>query len=129
MLWLTPDSSATAENWLVKAGDGILVYYLVATGIYILFATGFCIQVFRKYQINYPFIFEIDQSYRLIHHQFYKLGLQASALWLFCLTAHIAQFKLGLEPTSFPLYTFVLVLVSAVIWLMPYHRFYRTARQ
>lgn len=60
MVGLTPNSEQTVDEWVVRAGDGILVYYLVATMIYILFATGFCIQVFRNFQINYPFIFEID---------------------------------------------------------------------
>lgn len=47
-------------NWVIKLGSGIIIYYIFGVMIYIIFATGFCIQVFKKYQINYPFIFEID---------------------------------------------------------------------
>lgn len=43
-------------------------YYFTAVLCFILFSTGFAIQIFRRYNINYTFIFEVDQHYKLIHH-------------------------------------------------------------
>ena len=60
---------------------------------YIVFATGFCIQIFKSHQINYTFIFEVDHNYKLNHHQLYKVALMMLAIWLFCLTGHIARVK------------------------------------
>jgi hypothetical protein len=45
--------------------------------------------IFRRYSINYQFIFEIDQNYKLIHHQLYKFGLLLFAIWFTCLTLSI----------------------------------------
>jgi hypothetical protein len=36
------------------------IYYLTWTVTFVIFSTGFCIQIFRMYSINYAFIFEID---------------------------------------------------------------------
>lgn len=43
-------------------------YYFTLLICFILFSTGFAVQIFRRYNINYTFIFEIDQHYKLIHH-------------------------------------------------------------
>ena len=44
------------------------IYTLTGTICFILFAAGFAVQVFRRYNINYTFIFEVDQTYKMIHH-------------------------------------------------------------
>ena len=39
---------------------GMDSYYFTAVICFILFSTGFAIQIFRRYNINYTFIFEVD---------------------------------------------------------------------
>ena len=47
------------DNWNeIYAGTDS--YYFTAVICFILFATGLCVQIFRRYNINYTFIFEID---------------------------------------------------------------------
>lgn len=36
--------------------------------IFIMGATAIDVQLFRKYDVNYQFIFECDHDYKLIHH-------------------------------------------------------------
>ena len=50
---------ATGADWN-EIYAGVDTYYFTAVICFILFATGFCIQMFRRFNINYTFIFEID---------------------------------------------------------------------
>ena len=42
--------------------------------IYILFAVGFCIQIFQKYKINYLIIFDLDSQYKMTYFQLYTVA-------------------------------------------------------
>jgi hypothetical protein len=53
------DESKMNDNWLIIA-SGIDIYYFTSILVFILFATGFSVQVFRMFNINYTFIFEVD---------------------------------------------------------------------
>lgn len=54
-------------GWLsFFAGEDSFIFTFVL--IWVVFATAANIYVFRSYGINYTFIFEIDQNYKLIHH-------------------------------------------------------------
>lgn len=48
--------------------SGMDTYYFTSIICFIVFSTGLAIQLFRRYNINYTFIFEVDQDYKLIHH-------------------------------------------------------------
>jgi len=71
------------EEWddLVSSIDVYIVTFVV---VFVLFATGACIQIFRIYHVNYAFIFEVDQNYKMIHHQMYKVTLIFFFVWGFC---------------------------------------------
>ena len=112
---LTFMEQKSEQDWLTKLGSGIVFYYFTLILIYILFATGLCIQVFLSYQINYPFIFEIDVSYRLIHHQFYRLGMGFFSLWLACLTMQIAWFKQSDDNIAY--FTYAMVILFGTLML------------
>jgi len=92
-----------------------------------VFATGVAVNIFREYQINYAFIFEIDQHYKLIHHQLYRLALIFSFLLGFCFIWQVALIKLdsGNDAASFALLCLIIFLL---ICLMPFHIFYLKAR-
>jgi hypothetical protein len=64
---------------------------------WIVFATAVAIQVFRRYSVNYTFIFEIDQNYKVIHHQLYRVGLLLFTIWLSCLVFSMGMIKIDVE--------------------------------
>lgn len=59
---------ATAESHWDMLFSSMDIYIFTSVMCFILFATGFAVQIFRSYSVNYAFIFEIDQNYKLIHH-------------------------------------------------------------
>lgn len=52
----------------------ITIYRMTFIFIYIIFATGFCIQTFKKYKINYLMIFDLDPSMKMTHIQLYRIS-------------------------------------------------------
>jgi len=105
-------------------------YYFTAVICFILFSAGFAVQIFRKYNINYTFIFEVDQNYKLIHHQLYRIALIFFFVWFSCLTWQVAMVKLAPEfGGSTVQYFSIFVLVSFLgMCLMPFHMFYLRGR-
>jgi hypothetical protein len=81
------------DEWLVQLSAATPIYLSTLVAIYIVAAAGFCIQIFKRFQINYSFIFELDKSHELIHHQLYTCALGLFAIWLFCLTGQIYVYK------------------------------------
>lgn len=109
---------------------GIDTYYFTAVICFILFSTGFAVQIFRRYNINYTFIFEIDQNYRLIHHQLYRIALIFSFVWLMCLTWQVAMVKLSSEfnDSHTQYFTIILLVAFLAMCLIPVHCFYLRGR-
>lgn len=66
-LCVCPSATPGEDNWS-EIYAGVDTYYFTAVICFILFGTGFAVQIFRRYNINYTFIFEVDQHYKLIHH-------------------------------------------------------------
>ena len=65
-LCVCPSPAATTHwDMIFSSMD---TYIFTSVICFILFATGFAVQIFRRYNVNYAFIFEIDQDYKLIHH-------------------------------------------------------------
>ena len=58
------------------------VFRFGATIIFIMFCTGYCIEVFRKHDINYYIIFELSPNHRMEESQFYALGCTLLFLWM-----------------------------------------------
>jgi hypothetical protein len=115
-------------DWQSELGAGIMIYYATGVMIYIVFATGLCIQVFKSYGINYPFIFEIDQNYRLTHHQIYKIGLCLSVVWLACLTGQIQSLKTDETDKAVAVFSILLVILFSFMCLNPCQIMYKTVR-
>lgn len=68
-----------------------VMFRLSAIVTYILAATGFAIQVFNHYGINYLFIFECDPNIKMTHYQMYRLALLIFFAQISCLTFTLAQ--------------------------------------
>ena len=94
--------------------------------VFIMFATGFAIYIFRSFGVNYQFIFELDHNYKLIHHQIYGLGMILFSVWLACVTFQVARIKMSENDEA--VWTLVLLLAFIFICTQPFHFFYRTAR-
>ena len=66
--------------------SNVETFILTAVIVFIMVAAAFCVQMFRKYGVNYQFIFELDHNYKMIHHQLYTLAIILFTIWLACLT-------------------------------------------
>ena len=55
-------------NYLAQFYSAIHAYYFTFMILFAIAGTGLAIQVWRAYNVNYTFLFEIDQYYKLIHH-------------------------------------------------------------
>jgi hypothetical protein len=51
---------AQRSDWVQEIGSSTPIYYCAGMVVYIVFATGLCVQVFKSHSINYTFIFEVD---------------------------------------------------------------------
>lgn len=69
---VTPTKDPNLElkelHWLFHANSLIRFCFML---VYLIFAIGFCINVFVYYGINYLYIFECDLKARMTHQQFY----------------------------------------------------------
>ena len=126
-LCVCPPASKPDWTMLFSSMD---TYYFTLVLTYILFCTGLAVQIFRRFNVNYTFIFEIDQNYKLIHHQLYRVALMLFFIWFLCLTWQIAMIKLSPEfHSSHTQYFSIGLLVFFVaICIMPIHCFYFRGR-
>ena len=81
--FLTVHTDSGPDEW-DEISSGPETYMLCFVLVFVLLATAFNIQMFRHFNVNYAFIFEVDQNYKLIHHQFYKMTLIFFFVWGFC---------------------------------------------
>ena len=127
-LCICPGEEGDSKWYEIYAG--LDTYYFTSIICFILFATGFAVQIFRRYNINYTFIFEIDQHYRLIHHQLYRLALIFTFVWFMCLTWQIAMVKLAAEfdDSDVQVFSIILLVLFLGLCLMPIHCFYLKGR-
>lgn len=93
-LIFSPSTAEVSSDWN-EIYAGIDTYIFTIVICFVLFATGFAVQTFRYYNINYTFIFEIDHNYKLIHHQFYLVAVVLTFVWFACLTWQVAMVKLA----------------------------------
>ena len=128
-LMIIPQQSEDEKSHLDELTSSIEIYYFALLICFILAATGFCVQTFRKYNVNYAFIFEIDTHYRLIHHQLYRVAIIFSFIWFFCLVWQFLQIKLNeVFDTDLPIFTILLVISFLTICCLPFHVCYLRGR-
>lgn len=94
-------------------------FFIISTG----FAyTGVCISFFRKYRVNYVYIFGIHPSNQMNEYQFYKISLFLLATMLFAALVEVINIKgyvmFGDEEgpaVSWPTFIYALFLVIMLI--------------
>ena len=122
------DEEDLKDHWELLE-SGIEIYYFTLVLIVIIAATGYAVKVFREYEINYTFIFEIDEHYAMIHHQFYRLAIMFFFVWMFCLIWQILEIKLNiLFSSDFPFFTVILILGFTGFCCFPFHVCYLKGR-
>lgn len=128
--WLTPpDIYSNPTGWnSFFFGEDTFIFLFIMT--WVVFATSVAIQVFRRYGINYTFIFEIDQNYKLIHHQLYRVGLILFSIWFGCLVFQIGMIKIDVvNPTWLQFFPILCAGLFALICFCPLHCFYMRTRK
>ena len=124
-----PQYGDESDQW-VELSSGIETYIVTFVIVFIIVATGVNIQVFRKYQVNYAFIFEIDQRAKIIHHQLYRLGLIFFFTWVFCFVWQIAKVKLEIGFfDDYATFTLICLLLFILYCINPFKLFYRSTRK
>lgn len=94
-----------------------------------LFSTSVAVNVYKRYNVNYAFIFEIDPHAKLLHHQLYKITLLFTFIWSFCLVGQIALVKLQtVFETDYAIFTLLLPISFIVLCFLPFKVIYRGAR-
>ena len=128
LLFIDPGSTGEQSEWSMLTSS-IEVYFFGFVITFILAATGVAVQVFKESNINYMFIFEIDQHYRLVHHQFYRLAMIFGCFWFTCLVWQILQIKhQDMFPQQYPYFTFALVVFFVLMCCLPIHACYLKGR-
>ena len=70
-----------------EISSGIDTWYITLMVCFMITSTAVAVHVYKRYNINYPFIFEIDPHHKLLHHQLYKVALLFFFVWCFCLVS------------------------------------------
>jgi len=127
-LSFAPSAQGNTTGWTsFFAGEDSYIFIFIL--IWVVFGTAANIFVFRSYGINYTFIFEIDQNYKLIHHQLARVGMILLTIWLLFLTFSIAAIDIGVtNPTKLQICTILMIIVFALICFCPLHCCYLRTR-
>ena len=96
---------------------------------YIVFATGFAINIFNQYNINYLYIFECDPTSKMTPYMLLKVSLVIYFISCFCFTCTLLQVKY-LHDSESPFYFMFFLFVFLVAYcFQPLIKCgYRTAR-
>lgn len=72
----------------------------------------------------------MDQDYKLIHHQMYRIGIFFTFVWVGCLTWQIAMIKLSPEfdESQVQYFTIILLVSFVAMCVMPFHFCYLRGR-
>jgi hypothetical protein len=88
LIWAISEIPSDLEvpNWIEPFSASMNVYYCLLPIIFICFGTSLCIHVFKKYSINYTFIFEIDaKTSQVSQFTMLRLSLGLLFIWMFFL--------------------------------------------
>ncbi len=93
--------------------------------------TGLCIKFFRRYSVNYIYIFGIDPANRLNQYEFYKIFLFLATLWMACSLLELIAIKgfiPSLEHGKSSYFALVLLSVFMILTIQPFNCLYKKFR-
>lgn len=109
-----PEQFSNSNFWsFMKASNPILRFTFIIG--YTLIATGFCIFVFRKYEINYLHIFELDYRQKVTEHQLCKYGMFMLFLWTIAFTLKFLSSFLYTFEARKDMLCLLLLIIFAII--------------
>ena len=112
-----------------ELSSSIYVFFVTFVFVWILFASGLCIQIWKHYHINYEFLFEIDPTYRMYHVQFYKVSLIFFFVWMLCLFWQIVKMKMPDQfNNDYATLSLCCLLLFLVLCMIPFPILYSRAR-
>lgn len=96
---LTPEVFKQSLVWtgIEATGPVMRCTFIV---VYILFAVGLCIRVFRQYEINYMHIFELDERLRVRQYTLWKMSVVLLFVWSLALCFNVMEISLEVNPKS-----------------------------
>lgn len=104
---LKSDSASRADLFSADA-----IYRTCYIFIFIILASGICVSVWTRYNINYMYIFDFSAKHKLTQWQLFKVGFFLATVTLACICLVDADIKLddlfGEEPSGW----IVLALVA-----------------
>ena len=97
--------------------------------IVVIFGSAGCIAVFRKFDVNYLYIFEIDPSHRMREMQMLRLAMVLLFFWLlsFIFQYTLVKFKL-FGPNNPSIFSFFLFLFLLIFIFFPFNFCFRKTR-
>jgi len=93
-----------------------------------LFGTSTVISFFRRYAVNYIYIFQLDPNYRIREAQINRVALIILYIWLFCFFLQIITYKYVFISTHSSIFTYVLFISLCGLYISPFRSVYRGAR-
>mmetsp|Transcript_44354 Transcript_44354/g.43034 ORF Transcript_44354/g.43034 Transcript_44354/m.43034 type:complete len:151 (-) Transcript_44354:346-798(-) len=98
--------------------------------VLVLVAAGIDISIYKKYKVNYLFIFECDPNYRMTHIQLFRVALIMFYIILACFLCQVIILKLNFLFTSpLGLFSLILTILIIIICFIPIHVFYLKGRK
>eukprot|EP01022_Parablepharisma_sp_SALTPOND_P004520 TRINITY_DN120435_c3_g1_i1.p1 TRINITY_DN120435_c3_g1~~TRINITY_DN120435_c3_g1_i1.p1 ORF type:complete len:700 (+),score=58.28 TRINITY_DN120435_c3_g1_i1:6770-8869(+) len=93
-----------------------------------LFGLGVVVTYFRRYAVNYIYIFQLDPNYRIREAQINRVALFILYIWLLCFFLQILTFKYEFIATHSAVFAFTLFIALTVLYISPFRFVYRGAR-
>ena len=99
----------------------ILIFLMVGVGVNVI--------VFRKFRINYIYIFEIEPKSRLGHNEIFKTALFLLTIWSILLLLMKLSLSFNLFSGKFFVFPIILLSFITLFILWPFHCFYYNFRK
>ena len=104
-------------------------YRFIFVIIIAMFLASFVMTVWNRYKVNYPFILEMDVTYKLTPIGIFRVSTSLMTIWLLCYFGDliIVKYEYYFRRTPAP-FTLLLYILFFGILLMPFPVLYSRAR-
>jgi hypothetical protein len=109
--------------------NNLPAYRFVIMMILSMILAGVCMTIWNRFKVNYPFILEMDVTYKLTPVDVFRFSTSFLVLWMFCYFGDliIIKYEYYFHETPAP-FTLLLYIVFFGIILMPFSILYSRAR-
>lgn len=109
--------------------NNIPAYRFVIIMIFSMILGSFCMTLWNRFKVNYPFILEMDITYKVTPIDFFRVSCIFLVLWIFCFFGDIIiiKYEYYVRATPAP-FVLLLYIVFFGIIIMPFSILFRKAR-